>query len=342
MTAGYKFNCVATGIGSMPHTDAAKACELIYKYLKQLPFWPQLPARSPLENMYLQYSQGFPGMQEQNGKAAVIRSSNFDEDLERLYHDYEEKRSENYGVTADHAAGLYAFESLKFKYPHMIKGQITGPISWGLAVTDEAGRGILYDDLLAETAAKFLHLKAAWQENFLHGISPHTIIFLDEPYLSSLGSAFVSISNQLVSSLLEEVMSGIGGIKGIHCCGATDWSLLLNSSTDILSFDTYNYADSLACYPAEVKAFLQRGGNIAWGIVPNDADPLAGETAASLMDRLGEAISAYTYDGISYRQVLSQSLLTPSCSLTSLSIDAAESALQVLDEVSRRLQTKLP
>ena len=222
----------------------------------------------------------------------------------------------------------------------MVKGQITGPISWGLCVIDSEQRGILYDELLADNAARFLRLKAMWQERFLREISDDTVIFVDEPYLTSLGSAFVAISSEQVSTLLEEVFSGMVGLKGVHCCGSTDWSILLKTSVDILSFDAYNYADSLNTYPAEVKSFLERGGTIAWGIVTNDEESLAKETLASLHDRLGEAMAPFTRDGTSFKQLISQGLLTPSCGLESMSPGAVEEALLLLTGLSARLRRK--
>ncbi len=75
-----------------------------------------------------------------------------------------------------------------------------------------------------------LRLKASWQEKELRQISKNTIIFVDEPYMSSFGSAFVPLSREKVVSLLEEVFGGISGLKGVHCCGNTDWSVLLGTS----------------------------------------------------------------------------------------------------------------
>jgi hypothetical protein len=324
----------------MPQTDPKEACSIVAKYLPDLPAWPQLPKRSQLENMYVQFSQGFPGLVLEGDKILVERTADFDSQLEKLYNAAAEDNPDDYGVSAEYAAGLHAFLALKGQHPSMVKGQVTGPISWGLSVTDREGRGVLYDDLLAEALAKFLRLKAMWQESFLSQISPNTIIFVDEPYLTSLGTAFVAIPNEQVTTLLEEVFSGITGLKGAHCCGSTDWSLLLKSSTDILSFDTYNYADSLSCYPAEVKAFLERGGSIAWGIVTNEDEALAGESVASLYDRLGEAMAPFTREGIPFKQLVAQGLLTPSCTLSSLSPEACIRALELLSELSAKMRSK--
>ncbi|MCJ7514552.1 MAG: methionine synthase, partial [Dehalococcoidia bacterium] len=236
MTPKIEFNCLPTIIGSMPQTDPREACSLVAKYLPDLPAWPQLPNGSHLENMYVQFSEGFPGLVLDGDKAYVERPADFDSRLEELYNADAEDNPDNYGISAEYAAGLHAFLSLKEQHPRMVKGQITGPITWGLMVTDRQQRGILYDDLLAEALAKFLRLKAMWQERFLMQIAPETVIFVDEPYLTSLGTAFVAVANEQVSTLLEVVLSGLTGLKGVHCCGSTDWSLLLRSSADILSF----------------------------------------------------------------------------------------------------------
>ena len=340
MSTKIEFNCLPTAIGSMPKTDPKEACSVVAKYLPDLPAWPQLPKRSHLENMYAQFSEGFPGLVLEGDKIYVERSADFDSQLEQLYNAASEDNPDDYGISTGYAAGLHAFLTLKERHPGMVKGQVTGPISWGLCVTDRERRGILYDDLLAEALAKFLRLKAIWQERFLSQVSPNTVIFVDEPYLTSLGTAFVAIPNEQVTTLLEEVFSGIEGLKGVHCCGSTDWSLLLKSSTDILSFDTYNYADSLSCYPAEEKAFLERGGSIAWGIVPNEEEALAGESIASLYDRLGEAMAPFTREGIPFKQLVTQGLLTPSCTLASLSAEAGVRALELLAELSARMRSK--
>jgi methionine synthase II (cobalamin-independent) len=340
MVSKIEFGCLPTAIGTMPHTDAIEAWSLIVKYLPDIPAWPQLPKRSTLENMYLQFSEGFPGLVQEADKVYLERSTEFDSQIEQINTDYSENNPDNYPTGEAYAAGLYASQAFKHSHPRMLKGQITGPISWGLCITDREQRGILYDELLAETAVRFLRLKAMWQEKFLRTISKNTIMFFDEPYLASLGSAFVAISNEQVISLLEEVFSGIDGLKGVHCCGSTDWSILLKSSVDILSFDAYNYADSLSCYPSEVKAFLERGCTIAWGIVTNDEESLAKESVASLHDRLGEAMAPFTRDGVTFKQLVAQSLLTPSCGLASLSTEAASEALQLLSELSTKLRGK--
>lgn len=340
--APIEFNCLPTAIGSMPQTDPSAACSQLIKYLKEIPCWPQLPKRSFRENMYAQFSQGFPGITVTDERVYVDRAQDLDESLERLYAAYLENDVDKYPVSADYAAGLHAFLGLKKLKPMAVKGQVTGPVSWGLTVTDNNRRSIIYDDTLADAAARLLRLKAGWQEKYLKKISPNTIIFVDEPYMASFGSAFVALSKEKVTSLLEEVFGGIEGLKGVHCCGNTDWSVLLGTSVDILSFDAYNYAQSLSLYPKEVKKLLERNGAIAWGIVPNDGPSLIKETVASLKDRLEEAMAPFTRNGLPFHQLLRQSLLTPSCTLASLDTpEAAAHALELLAELSRLIRKTL-
>jgi len=166
------------------------------------------------------------------------------------------------------------------------------------------------------------------------------VFFLDEPYLSSLGSAFVAISNDKVIEMTDEVLSGVQGLKGIHCCGVTDWSLLLSTTIDILSFDAYNYCQSLSLYPDDLKAFLSRGGIIAWGIVPTTEDALEKETSESLLTRLDEAFLLLTEKGIAKEDLIESCLITPSCGLASISKEAANKALKLTSGVSYLLKKR--
>jgi methionine synthase II (cobalamin-independent) len=323
----------------MPHTNPDEACSIIMKYLPDIPIWPQLPRRSPRENMIIQFSEGFPGLVIQGDRIHIEPSANFESELEQIYIDSEQGNARKYGISTEYAAGLYAFLS-RAAGSKIVKGQVTGPVTWGLAVTRQDGLGILYDDTLAEAAAKFLRLKASWQENILREISPNPIIFVDEPYLVSLGSVFTPIPEEKVPVLLEEVFGGIKGIKGLHCCGNTNWSVILDTTIDILSFDAYNYASSLSTHSGKVKSFLERGGSIAWGIVPNEEDVLAKESLASLRDRLEEAIAPFTRDGVKFKQIIAQGLITPSCTLESLSLEAANQALELTAKLSHDLRSR--
>ena len=141
-----------TIIGSMPHTDPGKACRLITSYLDTIPAWPQLPKRSPLEGMSLQFSRGFPGLENIEGKLKFKHSDSFEKALEGLYDNYLRGDYAEYEVTAEYAAGLHHFLGMGGVNPLMVKGQVTGPVSWCLTIADETGKPILYDEILADAA----------------------------------------------------------------------------------------------------------------------------------------------------------------------------------------------
>jgi methionine synthase II (cobalamin-independent) len=323
----------------MPHTDPDEACSIILKYLPDIPFWPQLPKRSPKENMIVQFSEGFPGVVMEGDRIHIEPSADFESELGQIYADCEQDNARRYGISSEYAAGLHAFLS-KAAGSRVVKGQVTGPVTWGLAVTRKDGLGILYDDTLSEAAAKFLRLKASWQEKILKETSPNPIIFVDEPYLISLGSVFTPIPEEKVPVLLEEVLRGINGIRGLHCCGNTNWSVLLDTRIDILSFDAYNYASSLSAHSGKVKSFLDRGGSIAWGIVPNEEEALTKESLSSLRDRLEEAMAPFARDGVKFRQIIAQGLITPSCTLANLSVEAANQTLELTAKLSYDLRSR--
>ena len=331
-------------VGSLPLISATEAWAWTLKYTPDLPVWAQLPRRSYLENMYAQFSEGFPGVvvDLEAERTYVDRSQDLDRDMERLYVAYLQNDLE-YGVLSpEYAAALHQLlttPGLLPAPPFAIKGQVTGPISWGLTVVDQDRRPLLYDEVMADAIGKHLRLKAAWQEQKLQPFAPQTIMFVDEPYMSSYGSGFVSLNREQVLTLLQEVFAGIAGLKGVHCCGNTDWSVLLDTSVDILSLDAYTYAESLALYPEAVAVFLERGGIIAWGIVPSGAQAMS-ETAEGLAARLHAALELLVKKGISKDRLFSSGLVTPSCGTGSLQPLVSERVLALTAEVSALMRKR--
>ena len=335
-----KFGCLPTIIGSLPFKDAKRACSVITHYLKDIPAWPQLPKRAYVENMYAQYSQGFPGIVVTEAKTYVDRKQDLTEKLAQFYTDYFANDYNKYAVSADYAAGLEAFLGLENLSSRAVKGHITGPISWGLTVNDESGKGILYDETFSDVVPKFLRLKASWMEQILRQKNKNTIVFIDEPYMSAFGSVGMQLTREQVIAALTETLSGLSGIKGIHCCGNTDWGLLLQTPTDIINFDAYNYAGSLAIYPGEVKKLLDRGGAVAWGIIPTDPDAIMKESVPALKDRFEETLAPFTRKGIQFRTLIEHGLITPACGLSTVDEQTAEHAIELVVELSAVIRKK--
>src|SRR4030042_1038271 len=100
-----EFNFLPTIIGSVPHTDAKKAAALVTRYLKDIPTWPQLPKKSFLENMYVQYAEGFPGAVVENDRIYIATANAYTKSLETLYAAYLENNPEKYAFSREYAAG---------------------------------------------------------------------------------------------------------------------------------------------------------------------------------------------------------------------------------------------
>ena len=335
-----KFNFEATGIGSVPFTDPKTACRVICENYKSIPFWPQLPKRSFLENMYVQYSEGLPGLViDEEKKTIHIDTLKAAAEIENVYSRYLEEDLEFFKISESRAKGLYEFpEAIKsckdIKY---IKGHITGPLSYGLFLTDQNKKAVIYDKDLFEVLTKTLVMKVIWQIRRLKKINPSVIIFIDEPYLVSTGSSFVNVAAEDAAGKLDELIGAIkeeGALCGLHCCGNTDWSMLLKRDIDILNFDAYNFIKEFLLYHGDIKNFTARGGTIAWGMVPT-SDDIDKETLKSLQERCVEALKILSDKGIDRKNI--SSIITPSCGVGAMDEMTATKIIKITAELSARL-----
>jgi hypothetical protein len=338
---------LATGIGSMPFSDAERAVDVLLSKIGEAPFWPQLPQRAFHEKMEMQYCEGMP---------AII----IDPEKERLYFDtagdYYDKLAEFYeaymaamdpetgdgncdsmAITQKFSEGIYAMEnrlrSLGRKLP-FVKVQTTGPCSFALTVVDENKRAIYYNEEFRDVVVKALAMKCRWQIRKFQPFAEKVICFVDEPILSAFGSStYVSVKREDVVAHLAEMVAAIHAdraIAGVHCCGNTEWSILVDAGVDIINFDAYGYGDTVAMYPDAIRKHLKRGGMLAFGIIPT-SKAVREENVKSLEDRLERLVDQLASREIDRQLIVAQTLLTPSCGTGLLE---QEDALRVFDLLS--------
>jgi methionine synthase II (cobalamin-independent) len=337
-----------TLIGSFPHLDADALCRSLGASI-DIPTWPQLPRRNFRESMYVQYSARLPGIQldEVNQKIAFNTIDDLSPALETFYEHVLADDVDWFALEPDYAFGFHTLLNAAKNFSgEWLKGHVTGPISFGLTVTDQGLRSSLYNESLADAIVKNMALNARWQIRQLKSARDNVIIFVDEPYLASFGSAFISLSREQVIAMLDEVYEAIhleGALGGVHCCANTDWSVLLATQVDILNLDAYGYLENLALYPIELHHFLDRGGRIAWGLVPNneeilnvDADRLADRMRAGF-DLIGDKARSR---GVQIRsaELADRSLITSSCGLGSTSIEIADRVVETLSRTGEILK----
>jgi len=341
-------NFLTTMVGSVPYTDTDKTCEMIVDSL-DIPVWPQMGNISFRENMYTQYGAVLPGIviDDKKEKITFDTTGDLTLPLETFYTQFLEDNLDYFGLPRDHAAGFYTMlERLQGTSGQWAKGQVTGPISMGLTVVDQDLRSSLYNEMLADTLVKNAAVNARWQIKKLKSVRPNIIIFVDEPYMASFGSAFISLSREQAVTMLDEVFESIhneGGLAGVHCCANTDWSVLLETEVDILNLDAYGYLDNLALYPGELRTFLDRGGIIAWGIVPN-TEEIDNVTPAGLVNQLRRGIdlicekAATRGVSIDPDDFNTRGLITTACGLGPTTPDIADKVIPVLVETGHLLQ----
>lgn len=341
-------DCLPVLIGSLPLVNHKDALKLVLNYTPEIPLWVQLPFYKE-EGMIHQFLPGLPGLKFNQGDFYVDnQAEGFQTDLLTFYEEYlavKEGRTDitesRFALKTVTAAGFFEFIKIyqDLPAPIAVKGQITGPVTFGTGIKDVRGRAIFYDERVKDAATKLLAMKASYQVRQLSTIGNPVIIFIDEPALAGYGSSeFTSISREEVSTCLEEVIEEIhleGGIAGIHVCANTDWSLVLDSSVDIVNFDAYSYFDRFVLYSDAIKNFINRGGIIAWGLIPTgSADDIAKESVGSLVNRWKEQLQQLEAIGIDVPAICSRSLITPSCGTGSLSPDQALKVIQLTRGVS--------
>ena len=344
--------CATTMIGSVPYTSPDEAFAALDEYPLSIPAWPQLPKRSFREAMIPQYAESFPGItfDDAEGKVFVDRSKDLLNDIATFYENALAESTDPFAVTDEHALGLHAFlQRLEAgdTRPPLIKGQVTGPLTFGLGLNDQDLKAVWFDPEYRDVVLKGLTMKALWQLGELSKLAENVILFFDEPTLSALGTpAYISVQDDDVIASLNEVINAVqakGAKVGVHCCGNMDWGLLARTDVDIMSFDAYFYGERLALYPEAIEAHLAKGGYLAWGIVPTaghtaDEVPVDDETADSLRQKLEALVSVFLGKGVNEDRLRRQMILTPSCGMGTLAPDNARKVLELLAGLGNALR----
>jgi len=356
MIKNFQANCFPVLIGSLPVSDHKYALDLVLENTPEIPLWVQLPVYRE-EGMLMQFMPGFPGAVIEKEKAFIdTEGGKFDKEYIEFYEDYiaviEKKIDLNdsrFVLRKDTARGFFEFMGRLKTFsdaPVAVKGQITGPITFCTGLTDQDNKAIFYDERIRDAGIKLLALKARWQVKQLSRFGCPVIVFFDEPALTAFGSsAFISISREEVEKSFEEVIDAVhqeGGLAGIHVCANADWSLVLDSPTDIVSFDAYSFFDRFILYEDQIRNFMASDRILAMGIIPTlKKEDIEKETTDSLTANLEDKVKKIEDLGIKKSKIFSQLLITPSCGTGSLSLDHATKVLELTRKVSAKFRNKL-
>ncbi len=283
---------------------------------------------------------GFPGLVVDAAALRVYVDRNEAERrIDSLWLAYLEHTITYAALSADDAAGLAEMARIGgWRDLRAVKGQILGPISAALQLTDEREQPLIYDDMLFDAIAQLLRLRVAWQELRLSEIAPVTIICIDEPLLEAVDSPFFPHDWDRIAGQIDDVLAGINGCRALYTRGDVDLNRLMHTSVELLIAESAAYRRLCESGCEDLIAFLERGGMVGIGIVPSDPEQLKMASVDSLFDAFASLLDDLTSQGVAHDYMLQQTVLSPAQSLGYLDNASAERALQLLAGVSQRIR----
>jgi hypothetical protein len=296
-------------MGIMPHTDIDKALQLALGL--DVPFWPQLPNISFYEDMYAQTSQNFPGIiVAPDDEKVSFNSARFDEELTE--YSLRMAEPETFSLGQSHSAVYHRFLAVSLEGYPAIRGQVTGPVSFGFRVMDENSSPIIYHDGVRGLLFDFIQRKVNVQYHQLVEKNQNAFVWLDEPGLGWVFSGLSGYSDVQAKRDYHSFLAGIEGPKALHLCASINLPYLLGLGFELLSFDAYQLEVMPKGYVRSIADFLRCGGIISWGIVPTDSDHLNGETPETLARLLlGYWEMVSTNSDIALEEIARNALLAP-------------------------------
>ncbi|MGL4209485.1 MAG: hypothetical protein ACRCTY_08880, partial [Candidatus Adiutrix sp.] len=267
----------STAIGSVPYLDLEYAVKIMQNI--DIPAYPQLVALTPWEDMFLSALDGLPGLIiDHESRVVRAKRHNRENELADFYQKFINGERDFLALNPEHSQGFTCMlkEAAENKNygPDFLKTQIIGPLTFGQMVLMEDEKSSLVDDPeLLEMTALALGGKASWTARAIRDQGRTPIVFIDEPGLSSYGSAFCTLTSDTVLKTMAQASEVVRldgpALIGCHICGNTDWGLIAEAGIDILNFDAFAIMKEFSLYPKHIKRFLEKGGYIAWGIVPS-------------------------------------------------------------------------
>lgn len=336
---GFEPRACTTAMGILPHTDPREALDLAFSL--DVPFWPQLPNLTFAEDTYVQTCLGLPGVTAD----MVEQTLRFDEGLfaeglgDYLEHDegsdlfaVREGDSLTYGEFRARAAG-------RAEEMPALRGQFMGPISLCLKVTDADRKPVIYRDEVRELIIRHVAAKVNRHLSDLRELHPRAFVWVDEPGLEILFTGITGYSAERARADLDLFTSLLEGPRGVHLCGNPDWDFLLTADIDLLSFNAYATSGIMEGYAGGIRAMLERGGVIAWGIVPTNFADAEKEDEESLLERLVGLWRGLEGRGLDGETLLARSMITPAtCCLVNPDLTAT---VERSFETVRRLSSLL-
>ncbi len=333
-------NCMTTAMGIMPHTDVDKALELALTL--DIPYWPQLPKVNFYEDMYAQISEHFPGITlDTENRYVNFSIDGFYGDLEEFLQSWDDQSY--FRLSPQYSAVFHRFleqDLSKYKY---VRGQSIGPVSYGLKILDVENKPMIYYEEVRQIIFDFVAKKLQAQLGEMQAVHPGSFVWVDEPGLEMIFMAITGYTSERAAEDYRTFLDNFPGPRGVHLCGNPDWSFLLQLELDVLSLDVFARGHIFSRYSDDIRAFLDRGGIISWGITPTLTEEYEKENVQSMITVLDGLWKSLDQAGIPYEQILSQAWLAPArcCLVNSDGEETVEKSFRMLQTVAEHFKSKL-
>ncbi|MEO6158263.1 MAG: hypothetical protein ABIQ39_11595 [Ilumatobacteraceae bacterium] len=312
---------VATGIGSLPHRDAADAAAFSLSEI-ELPMLPTLPRRCPAEGMIVQALVGVRGVTVgQYGSLAV--DARVVDPMNYVHTD----------IGHDAFGGFRALLAAAQGRSGPVKWQFVGPVTLGMAML----RAGVPAHVAFETAVRAVRTHVQNLLDIVAAALPgcRQIVFIDEPSLGELMQPGFPIAPDTAIDLVSGALAVIEptAVAGLHVCADSDIASLLAAGPGILSVPVRPALVDSAGY---LIRFLESGGWIAWGVIPTSG-PVP--TSVERPWRVLSALWCQLVDnGADPAQLRRQAIVTPECGLGLHSPAVAERIHRLTAEISTRVR----
>jgi methionine synthase II (cobalamin-independent) len=337
----------ATGVGSMPGTDPAEACRVVFGELPDLPYLPELPDRGPGADI--------------TGRAAALLV-----DLPVQLTSSGWKLTDRPGRDLTRAAGYWsqdldALEEAAVGYVGPLKIQVCGPwtLAAALELSHSANPALSDPGAVADLTASLAEGIAAHAADVRKRVPGATLVVqVDEPALPAVlagrvptasGLTTVAPIDRIVASQrLATTLAAPSTATVVHCCGraAEVFGEIAAAAATAVSFD-------LSRIPVRetdrIAELAEDGLRLLVGALPTAAAAsLSGEPPPSAARTVrggvslrtarqtaAEVVAMWRRTGLSPSLLPAQVVITPACGLSGVSPAAATAALRHCREAAR-------
>ena len=114
----------------------------------------------------------------------------------------------------------------------------------------------------------------------------------------------------------------------------------MDAGADVVSFDAFEFGETIAMYPDHVSRHLEAGKVLAWGLVPTSA-AIREQTVETLIEHFEKVVDHLVErTGVDRSLVREQALLTGSCGTGSMQVGDARRVFELSSAVSAALRTR--